>query len=378
MFVEPHAVGEIPQWESESDTSTEPCVRHMGVGAFCGGAWALPSFSEEVPIQLGQGPLEAQYLARLSLTLHQKGFKLPADAGFTTFSEIIKNQLISGARARFKRSTGSDEQRLPFNVYVVHELDQIHVIGIPEQDLDVYQLSPVFYKLESVKAGLGWYLAHLLGSAITRGLSLYEPTRLGYLASYQWFMGCESNEDLFKEYSGEEAEFDIELLREECNVLPSDFIDDYGGNAELLYPRGSGKSTSPMIKYGHVRALLRQPGIADETRQIVEAMLRLQHVFRRRQWEKGQSWHSYENGENQIGALAVVVWEQPNLSLELIEHTEVDAYNSGDCEEELFRLSVSTADPKAFDKIANAINAYADRLSALNHLLGFLPKVYVE
>ena len=93
-----------------------------------------------------------------------------------------------------------------------------------------------------------------------------------------------------------------------------------------------------MIKYGHVRALLRQPGIADETRQIVEAMLRLQHVFRRRQWEKGQSWHSYENGENQIGALAVVVWEQPNLSLELIEHTEVDAYNSGDCEEELFRL----------------------------------------
>lgn len=378
MFYDPHPVGEIPQWESETDTSTEPSVRHLGVGAFGGGAWALPSFSEDVPIQIGQGPLEAKYLARLSLTLHQKGFKLPLDASFTTFSEIIKNQLMSGARARFQRSTGNDEQRLPFNVYVVHEADEIRVIGIPEQALDIYQLSPVFNKLEAVQQGLGWYLANLLGNSITRGLSLYEPTRLGYLASYQWFNGHESNEDLFKEYADEESEFDIEVLREECNVLPSDLFDDYGGYAELLYPKGRGKSTSPRIKYGQVRALLRQSGIDEETQQIIEAMLRLQHVLRRRPWEKSHSWHSYENGENQIGGLAVVVWEQPQLSLELIEHTEVDSYNSGDAEEELFRLSVSASDPKAFDTIANAINTYADRLSALNHLLGFLPKVYVE
>lgn len=378
MFFDPHSVGDCPSWASEAYSVAEPRVRDLGVGAFEGGVWALPSFSDGVPSQIVNGPLDDHYLARLSLSLHQKGFKLSPDASFTKFNDTIRNQLTSGAIARLKRSIGDAKQRLPLNLYVVHEDEEIHVVGIPEQSLDIYKIGPVFNKLESVQPGLGWYLTDLLGNGVVHGLSMYEPNRLGYLAQYEWFMGCSSDEELFRENTGEDEPFDIQVLREEFNVLPSDLFENYGGHDELFFTRRGRDGTHPVLKYGQVSNLLKRPKLDKDVRKIIEATLSFQRVCRKRSWEKKQTWHSYEDGEICIGGLAMIVWEHPGLTVDLVEYYEQNAYNSGEGTEELFRLTVNANDPEAFNIIANAVNAYTDRLAALNNLLGLLPQVFVD
>ncbi len=347
-----------------------------------GGMWALPTFSNEIPLEIRRADAEVSGLADFLLLAHRKGIKIP-DSEFTSIPEVMAAQFSNYASNVVKAL----KLQLPLSVEIAVTDRKIKLIASADSHLDVFQLKEPVERLNAALPDLGWYVTEMIAYGHSVGLTTYEPSRVADMIGQMWFQEAHTDNEFAAEFLGIEesavSDEDIEVSRNECTHLPSDALKAFGGHHHLL---GWKNTENPVVirrfKASEVRSKLPHIELSVEDHEVVMAALECDKLFTRGRndsvapggWCAGiEDEESY--GVEQIGALAFVVWDNPEMTLEAANHFEEYAMNGEGCHEQMMALTVELDEPSTWPRLLDAYKLYIKRYAAFSKLLGALPRM---
>lgn len=343
--------------------------------------WALPALSPAVPLEVSKRQTGASGLASFMLLAHRMGIHLPTSK-FTTTMDAMTRQFAGYATEKLQEN----QVQLPL-VVELNVLDGFirmaaHAVG----SLDCYYLKPVVERLNQKMAGLGWFVASKVAESHRIGLSTYDPGRIVSVAQQIWGL-ADSDEEMAAEMHqidvDEVTADQLEGLADECRVLPSAVLNEFGGHKNLIGFSQSPveiQATRPMTAR-NVRAFMKSMNLSHEDSELMNAVLEFDSLISRKKLEAHaapQGWRSFESEqeeyEEEIGALAFVVWDETDLAFEIVSDYEQYAMSGEGCTTQLAGLKVDLEAPETWKVFITAYKLYIARYAAFSKFIGRLPK----
>ncbi|WP_170954745.1 PRTRC system protein F [Polaromonas sp. AER18D-145] len=352
------------------------------------GRFVLPQIASDIPVRLGKESVKHQVLAKFALAAEAIGIPLPG-GNFVSIEEVVNQQWGN----YYKATMGPESNDfLAGNLEIVVTNKRLEARIASSPNLVMVQAKPVITALESKMAGLGWYVLDVLGRAAGHAMNVYDCRLLGY-QSQAYLFEAESDEEFAKNLYAEEhgnhpEDADIpkliEAYRDDYAYLPSDVLRQVDGHKHLL---GWADSSGPGNRRAFVskRAEAAFAGIAfePELAKCVQAAIALDKLFKK---DKAHafSWSGEdvdpEDGEDfadypeQVGAVCIVAWEETDILLEMIEHSERGAYENGTAYEYQGRAWVPLdASSKEIKNLARDLRDYLGRWNAMAMLVSCFP-----
>lgn len=343
--------------------------------------WALPAFSPAVPLEVSKRDSAASALARFMLLAHKKGIQLPT-SNFTTTIGALAGQFAGYAKTLLKKSSA----QLPLNIDICVEDGKIKLGAYAQGYLDTYCLKPVVERLNAARPGLGWFVTETIAQGHRVGLSTYDPSRVISCAELLW-SGAETDEAMASELLQiEESDLtadDIEAAADEHFIMPSKLLADFGGHKNLI-----GWSQSPAERQAtkalsatRVRASLRELCLQAEDCELLNAALKFHDLTRNMKADMRaapEGWFQHqaeqEQYEEEIGALAFIVWDDPGLTHEIVSDYEQYGMNGEGCTTQMVGLLVDLDEPANWGTFIDAYKLYTQRYAAYSQFIGNLPR----
>lgn len=366
MFFDPSS-GSDEHEPCPTDATAAVGVRNLGL-SINGGMWALPTFAPELQTDNLDVSISGKLLAGFSLAAHSRGLPLPTQP-FTTLLDALNAQFNSYLLAQ----TGHTDL-LPMDLKFVMEDQSLHMVGYPCQNLPLIRLRQVVEEINAVCPGLGWYIPQTIARSHAAALPLYDPYRMRSIAEYMWFTGAETDEEMIQEIYGEEVTDEnrdslTEMLHEENAYTPSMWSQSMGGNTEIW------AASNPSTSASFDRKLRKAMG-TDTVSETARTALQQARDFNRLLKKQESLRLDFnkdlpEDGGDQVGALAFVVWDDTELPFELVQHYESSAYE-GDAYEETLHCTFDLSDRTQWPHTIDTIKAYVVRFVSFSKLLSTL------
>lgn len=340
--------------EHDQVTASEsPAIgfRNLGLGEMEGG-WCIPAIPPDLfPTEVSPGD-EHRRLASFSLYAHKRGIRLP-NAEYVDLAHALQAQLTSYYMQK------KPSNPLPAGLEAQVSDGILSLSGIPQMNLPLIYLKPVFQELESLQSGLGHFVSDSIGMGHGIGITTYNPERLMSAASYAMFYGAETDDQMLLEViahheieEGASPEEMLEMLRNEYPLLPSDLIKAMG-------PLLQDQPRKPM-SLASAKRCLACDSLSPKASLVLKKAIKFRELRRKIDKLKLDFFDDFEGGE--IGALAFVVWDDPDVAQEIVEHYERDCYESTGTEL-LYRVKFNLNVQGDWDRAINAytllIQAYA-------------------
>lgn len=344
------------------------------------GLFSLPTVAADVPAVIaGDGP-RSRTLARFADAADRCGVPLPEGA-FGSAEEVVKAQWAAYLAAQ---DHGVMDQ-LAGNLVVQISDAHLQILLTAEQNLEVYQAKPVVTQLEALLPGLGWFVYETATGGASHGLGLYDMCAAIYMGSYRMAdlrsFDDESYAKALLDEEGEEYELPLseeklaQIRDEYSGFWPSDILAEIEGNTAMI--RGYAKSDQRVASRHQAQKWLAQ-NANHAMAPVVQAAVALSSAWA---GDRGRQFCLTNGGpfdDHQfIGAPAFIVWDDPQLLFELVEHGEQDLYNGGSSVAEVFgmyavdlAMGVTDAD---LMRVARATVSYFERWKLLASLLAHFP-----
>lgn len=343
------------------------------------GTFALPAIDSAIPLDISDSAHRSTLLARFALAAARCGVPLPKGR-YASVEEVISAQwqeyLAEAHPQGLKGLAGAPIISITDDV--------LEVVIRAQQQLDVYQLKPVVEALERSEAGLGWYVHGVLDNCCAHGHEIYGMGHVAY-----WLDCFHSEMEEFTdeayarsilEQNGEEpldGEISPELmkqLRDDHGMWPSQVLAELNGHGHLLGCGWAGIPAPPKsLKSTSARAWLTGHP-KHRHAQVVRLALELERAFKRD--ERAFTWNMNEDETEPLGASCFLVWDQPGLVMEAINHHEEMLYNGGQCVEAYARCRVpleAGVEDQQLKQLAFNTKNYFARWAILGSLLAQFP-----
>ncbi len=329
------------------------------------GLWCLPEIAPDVPPSLTSDKEDKQRLAQFSVQLHKQGVRF-LDQEFTTLNAAIAPQILNTANLRDL----DPQMQLPLHVCLVIETEgdarYITLRGCAESNLTVFGLKATVERLNQVQAGLGWYVTEALQMAHAANLRLYEPSYFGSYAEMLYFYGADSDEEFAAmALEGEDpTPEDIAQFLEDTPVTKARVVESFGGHAHLL---GWGEPVKP-IKASKIQWASLDPLDA----KLLKAAQRF--IGQVKKVSKLKAPFEERDLGADYGALAIVVWDDLDIGLEIMDAAERDAFECGEGAEIIFDLRAELDKPETWPSLITAYKAQMGLYAQLCSFLRLLPE----
>ena len=342
--------------------------------------WALPAFSPEVPLEISQADAQASALAKFMLLAHQRGIKLPV-SNFTTTSDAMAAQFAAYALEHTSRLF----EKLPLQLTLTVADGQIELAGWAQSNLDIYKLKDPIERLNAALPGLGWYISKSIARGHQMGMATYDPSRAASMVEHIWFES-QTDIEMASEVLGiaeEEVDADAmeRALQERGGVMPSGVLASFGGHKNLLgwSMTDDERADCPSLDESQVKAAVQSLDLRADDRELLMAALEVSELAHCKADKKlaPEGWFVHENegdGQVDIGALAFVVWDNQDLTCELVQHYEEYAMSGEGGSEQLLCLRIELDEPASWKRFIEAYKLLIKRYAAFSKLLGALPK----
>lgn len=332
------------------------------------GLWCLPDISPDVPPSLTSAKEDQQRLAQFSLQLHKQGVRL-LDQEFTTLNAAIAPQILNISQLK----NLDPQMQLPLRPCLVIEQEEdvryITLRGCAEANLSVFTLKATVERLNQVQAGLGWYVTNAVQMAHAGSLRLYDPSYFGCYAEMLYFYGADSDEEFAAmALEGEDpTPEDIAKFLEQTPLTMSRVVESFGGHEHLLGWGKSGKSPKP-AQASQIQWESLAPQDAKLLKAAQQFIRQTKKVSRLTAPFKGR-----DTGAD-IGALAIVVWDDPYIGIEIMDASERASYECGEGDEIIFDLRTDLDKPETWPALITAYKAQMGLYARLCTFLRLLPE----
>lgn len=358
----------------------------------CHGTFVLPDFSPNIPARIGQDDELLKCLAQFSLASNAVGVPFP-EGSFTTLEETVTRQWNHYLQATL---SWEGQRQLAGNIEICVSAEKLEmrVAALPH-GLCVIMLKPVIEALEAHQTGLGWYVLERIESASYRGMNIYGPRLLGhqtcgYLGDN--YTDEEFAEILYEEENGEEFKGKvtpkmIAKCRESWQHFPSDVLAQVDGHAHLLgwKVKAEDKKKSSALTHKQVVAIAGTNKLTKELQECVQAAIELDKCLSKKSACDVYfgAIHDIDqmDGEQMdgIGTTCFMAWEDHDMLIEMVEHFERGAYESGTACEYLTMAFVDfEATMDEMKIMARGMRAYIKRWNALARLVACFPLIEDE
>ncbi|OZA47015.1 MAG: hypothetical protein B7X88_23000 [Polaromonas sp. 17-63-33] len=352
------------------------------------GRFVLPQIATDIPARLGKESVKHQVLAKFALAAEAIGLPLPG-GDFVSIEEVVHQQWGNYYNATMAPESN---QFLAGNLEIVVSNKRLEARIASSPNLVIVQAKPVITALESKMPGLGWYVMDVLGRAAGHGMNVYDCHLVGY-QSQSYLFEAESDEEfaknLFNEEHGsgpkaEDIPMLIEAYRDDYAYLPSDVLRQVDGHKHLLgWTDSSEAGRRRAFVSKHAEAALAGIALDPGFAKCVQAAIALDKLFKKDK-ARAFSWSGEEvdpeDGEDfgdypeQVGAVCIVAWEETDMLLEMIEHSERGAYENGTAYEYQGMAWVPLdASSKEIKNLARDLRAYLERWNAMALLVSCFP-----
>lgn len=364
MLLDTHAGGEFTI-DIASASGAATGLRFLGMNAPGAGLWCLPEIGPDVPQSLSTDKEDQQRLAQFSLQLHKQGVRL-LDQEFTTLKAAIAPQILNTANLRDL----GPQMQLPLHVCLGIETEgdarYITLRGCAESNLSVFSLKATVERLNQVQAGLGWYVTDAVQMSHAANLRLYEPSYFGTYAEMLYFYGAESDEEFAAmALEGEDpTPEDMAQFLEDTPITRARVVESFGGHAHLLV---WGEPAKP-VKASQIQWASLTPQDAK--------LLKAAQQFIRQAKKVSKLTAPFEERDTgaDFGALAIIVWDDPDIGIEIMDAAERDSYECGEGAEIIFDLRADIDKPETWPALITAYKAQMGLYAQLCTFLRLLPE----
>lgn len=372
MFNPPPAGGELSS-KLESPASAEFGVQQVGLSqAPFLGVWCLPSLSPLVPLRVQDGASKANSsLAKFILAANSAGVPVVGE-NFTDLQVTITQQWST-----YLRANGDSDNVLPMQLSIEAHPELVHVEVTPESVIPLFRLKPMVEKLNAYRAGLGWWAWFLIEDAgfCYPMYSFSFQRHAAYFAG--WFDGDsdEGAAEFIRENQAVNGTV-AELQEQFSGVWPSHFAAAAGGHGWMYgVKEGASQHRPRRMTLKEAKEVLK--ACSDpEIQSVVAAGLDLCNASRRHrlgEWDQSHGdvpdGHEME-GLDALGSTCFVVWDTPEVCMEVVEHSERWLQES-EYRDSFRTWRISTEDPKAMRAGVRALKAFIDLHSCLGRFMSF-------
>jgi PRTRC genetic system protein F len=358
-------------------TGTTCSVQPLRIDPINGGAWCLPGIHPDIPVVIDTGDLAADaIIARLALEAHAAGVCIP-EGEFTTPEDTLKKQWTN-----YVNSAVGEHSSLYMHMQVHAATDNITVGFEPPGNIEIFRMKPLVEELNAACRGLGWWVVDVAFSACQDRYQIYTPVVVADYLEMNVPGNSFADSDVVANFNEWEGTDLTQAQIQESNEFfwPSDLIKSVGDHAWMLkrtlYDPKTGRF-NPIGKKPYVASLSKARAFAKNStdprlKQAVADFILLHEELARkdslmREVEPSSNFYASEDYDPEcIGAAAGLVWDSPELSLEIIEHHEQDLQNSGEYTETHFVFSASPNDPSSICRLVNSIKDFALRHGAIS------------
>lgn len=360
----------------------------MNLPAFKAGAWVIPSISQSVPTTLTVGESLAQKNAAvLSLDAHAIGVCIPKGK-FTDLAKTLKKQFGDHIR----RECGEDETLSMCLDLLVSE-DRLELVLRADELVKTFALKPVIEALNAEREGLGWYVYETIRRGASDGYPVFDATAFGHFAEMIWFDPGMTDEE-FAEHLRSEHGIDKSVKDEDvfndytaAGHRPSMLAEAFGGHLWMLNATRwnstkrcvemAGKRPT-ILSRKQVGRLLRS--LNDPMhRKVVEAAMELEVEVDRKDSSLKTHWKTvgsdilhYEG--TPVGASCALVWDDPTVPWELLQHYEEYELNGGDSTDIHIGVIAEADDPQDVRALVQSFLDLVKRHKALKGVLEHFPE----
>lgn len=372
MFSPPLAGGEQSS-KLESPAAAEFGVQQVGLSqAPFLGAWCLPSLSPLVPLRVQDGASKANSsLAKFILAAHSAGIPVVGE-NFTDLQVTVTQQW--GA---YLRHNGDSDNSLPMELSIETHPGLVHVEVTPQSVIPLFRLKPMVEKLNAHHEGLGWWAWFLVEEAgfCYPMYSFSFQRHSAYFAG--WFDGDSDEEaaDAIRQDHGVNGTLS-ELQEQFSGVWPSHFAEAAGGHGWMYSVKeGAFQHRPRRMSQKEVEEVLKACRDT-EIQALVTAGLTLCKATSRKRIGEWDQYHGLVpeghelEGLEPLGSTCFVVWDSPEVCMEVVEHSERWLQES-EYRESLRTWRISTDDPKAMRNGVRALKAFIDLHSHLGKFMSF-------
>lgn len=341
------------------------------------GCFYIPAIDASVPARFSQELQRSQTLARFAAAAAAIGVPLPS-GNFLNIEQVVHDQWAQFIASRFPQDPFSGAPAHP--VFRVTD-ESLEVVITSHSSLNVYRLKPVVEALESLAAGLGWFVQSILQAGSYHAHEMYDMGMVSYmLDALHWNMDEYTDEayarmlmmDMGQDPpDGPIPKETIDQLRDEYSYWPSDLIAMVEGHEHLL---SISSARPPMMTARKAKAWLRDNG-SNPLAAVVQTAVELKAAYRRDK-DRAFIWNGSEDETETLGALCFVAWDDPRLLLEAVDHHEQNQYNGGQAVEAFARcmLDLTNAGTEAdLRRLARSTVDYFNRWALLGKLLSHFP-----
>lgn len=341
-----------------------------------GGGICVPAIHSDVPLVLKTGEaLTPRNMAAFSLGAHTHGMALPKGT-FTNPKNSIESQL-----SKFVRQHCGEHDQLKLRLQIEFDENKVRAGVCATSGVRTFQMKSTITMLNGVMDGLGWFVLDVVRRASSHHYPIYQLSDAWDFAEMMWFNGATNDREFAAEIEAmnglDPGSSPEELAESYGGLWPSDLVAAVDGEAWMLGISHFDRQSKTMVaeKPQHkkvlsektVARLLKAGVIPESCRGIVgDAINLLDHIKECGvRLEKGHNAVSernefddvYAEGANSFGASCILVWDDPTVFHEAIEHFETSEMESGDATDLHY---VFEADPQVEKDLTDFINSLQD------------------
>lgn len=317
-------------------------------------------------------------MAAFALTADAMGVPLPKGK-FTDPKNSIEKQWRN-----YVAATCGATDPLNLSIYCEVKHDRLIVTVSATNRIPIIRLKPMIEKLNEAQPGLGWFVYDVI-AAITK-YPILRVRDIGDMAQMIWYYGADTDAAVAEEIKANDDSLDEmsldELKESQQFAWPSDLVESVSGHAWMLGFHSDGqrrdKRTRPASADG-ARRFLKRRGAAPELMAIVSDALALSSELGRTDTAMCNAGlatddlDEYDESATSIGGACLLVWDDPSLACEVLEHYETSELEGGQATDAHYTFSANPADQVAITGLIQSMKDFVQRHTVVTRMLQHFP-----
>ena len=318
--------------------------------------------------------------AVLGLAAHAVGVALPDDE-FTTTESTLSAQLKNYTSSQIK-----GEDYLCMHVGVRVEQDRLTLHVESGDFINTFAVGPVVDRLNAFSEGLGWFVFDTLHTRSST-VPIYQIPDIADFVEMMWFDPSLTDDQVVqvaKDEWGEEELTPDGFFERSGGYRPSDLLKMVDGHRWMIRPAAFSDKKRTWIRSKRPKSMsaaaakkLLRSEVPDDIRNVVKEALDLSAALASKACEikpmpPGGESEGDSEPRGSYGASCVLVWDQPDLAWEVLEHYETSEME-GDGDNTHLVLYADPSNETEVRTLVKSFQAIVRRHAAFNNLLKHFP-----
>jgi PRTRC genetic system protein F len=359
-----------------------------------GGFWCIPAISDDIPLVLtSTGTVAPLHIAAFALEGHALGVALPRGK-FTDPKHSLQRQW----EQYIKGECGPDDP-VNLNLQVAVDEDRLRVLVSADPSLNIFRLKPVIERINAIDPKVGWFVYDAVKKASHEGYPIYQISDIADFAQMLWHQDCVTDAELAQQLRENEGTRDsMKTLRETYTFpWPSDMAKAVDGHEWMLmrysFSRKAGRMVPTAKKpksatLAQAEAFAKHSRAPADLRKVVTAAIELIDEINRKDSAmrtiprvkpadlEDSSYLDDDSYINPYGAACMVVWDDPTLMVDALEHWESSEMQDGYATEVHLVLKADVTCEEQYGTVVKQLKDLIRHHACVSRLLKQFPQGY--